>query len=72
MALPQDTIASCIKAVGLESNPAYASRSEVKFREFDGRLIVDIKAEDLGAMRAALNTYVRWIIMCSELTKQGV
>jgi len=36
---------------------------------YDGELILTITAKDLHAMRAAANTYIRWLDMCMKLVK---
>ncbi len=35
---------------------------------YDGRIRLTITAKDLTAMRAAANTYVRWLDMCMKIT----
>lgn len=57
--------ASC-KSIGIETNHVL-NRSSVDLNYEDDFLGIRIKANDLHALRAALNTYLRWIIMCYDL-----
>ena len=36
------------------------SRSEVSLEKLDGELVIRFRAEDVVALRAALNSYLRW------------
>lgn len=36
------------------------SRSSMRVSEENGELVIDIEAEDVVALRAALNSYLRW------------
>jgi len=42
-------------------------RTEVKIEWFQGKLKMKIRAEDLHALRAALNSYLRWINLGYEV-----
>jgi KEOPS complex subunit Pcc1 len=33
----------------------------------DGEIVLDVEASDLGALRAALNSYLRWIRISEEI-----
>ena len=65
--LPKETAETCIKAIGLEVENDVHERSKVDLKYGNGILVLVIKSKDLTSMRAALNTYLRWIIMCSNL-----
>ena len=65
--LPKETAETCIKAIALEVENDVHERSKVDLKYGSGILVLLIKAKDLTSMRAALNTYLRWIIMCSNL-----
>ena len=36
-------------------------RTKVKVREKGGLLTIDIEAQDVNALRAAVNSYLRWV-----------
>ncbi|MDW5563299.1 MAG: KEOPS complex subunit Pcc1 [Methanomassiliicoccus sp.] len=42
-------------------------RTKVKLAPGEGEIILDIEASDLGALRAALNSYLRWIRLSEEI-----
>lgn len=42
-------------------------RTKVKGRTEDGRLVLSIEATDLSALRAALNSYLRWIKITKDM-----
>lgn len=42
-------------------------RTRVKLARVDGGLLLDVEATDLGALRAALNSYLRWIGISEEI-----
>jgi tRNA threonylcarbamoyladenosine modification (KEOPS) complex Pcc1 subunit len=65
--LTEETAQTCIKAIALEVENDVHERSKVDIRYDSGQLLLAIKAKDLTSMRAALNTYLRWIIMCTNL-----
>lgn len=44
-------------------------RSKTTITSKGNKLKLKIQAEDLHALRAAINTYLKWIIMCNELAK---
>jgi tRNA threonylcarbamoyladenosine modification (KEOPS) complex Pcc1 subunit len=59
----------CCNAIGLEASAVKHSRSNVRLY-YDRALVLDVEARDLHAMRAAVNTYLRWIDMtCKLMTK---
>lgn len=67
--MPEQEALTCRDAVNMEAHSQSLSRSSVNlyYSRSSGELVVDIKAEDLTALRAALNTYLRWVLMCSEV-----
>lgn len=65
---PEHSVQICRKAVSMEAKSDALSRSEVVLSGSGGCLKIVITATDLGALRAALNTYLRWINMCLTLT----
>ncbi|MEM1574423.1 MAG: KEOPS complex subunit Pcc1 [Nitrososphaerota archaeon] len=46
-------------------NPA-TNRSKINLLIRNGELLMDIEAKDMTALRAALNSYIRWINMIIE------
>ncbi|MEM2083329.1 MAG: KEOPS complex subunit Pcc1 [Nitrososphaerota archaeon] len=46
-------------------NPA-TNRSKIDLLIRDGKLLMNVEAKDMTALRAALNSYVRWINMIIE------
>ena len=68
--IPKDAAETCCNAVGIEAGSAALQRASVKLAYEDNGLLVDISAQDLSSMRAALNTYLRWVGMCVDLTKK--
>ncbi|MFZ2455148.1 MAG: KEOPS complex subunit Pcc1 [Candidatus Altiarchaeia archaeon] len=68
--VPAETAQVCCASVGLEAQSEALSRSKVELSCEKDALILNVSAQDLGAMRAAVNTYLRWIIMCCDLTNE--
>lgn len=65
--IPTEIARICCQSVGIETKSEALSRSRVDLGYDENYLKLDIDAQDLSAMRAALNTYLRWIIMCHDL-----
>ena len=55
--------------VEAEDNSSKGSKVEIKYNEKEKALEIKIKAKDLSALRATMNTYLRWVIICEELVK---
>jgi|GEM_PF-1265289 len=55
-----------ISAIHCELESDTHERSTVKI-DYDGKLVLSIEAADLAAMRAAANTYLRFVDMCMKL-----
>jgi len=47
------------------------SRSNMNVREEDGELVMEIQADDVVALRAALNSYLRWTKLAID-TKDAI
>jgi KEOPS complex subunit Pcc1 len=43
-------------------------RSRVKLTRDGEDIVLDVEASDLGALRAALNSYLRWIEISEEIS----
>lgn len=65
--LPKEKVAVCQRALALETENESIQRSKIEVKEFANGLIILVRANDLSAMRAAINTYLRWVIMCCKL-----
>ncbi len=44
-----------------------AGKSTVSIAETDGSITLTIRADSLSALRAALNAYLRWLIMVDQV-----
>jgi KEOPS complex subunit Pcc1 len=44
-------------------------RTRVKISSGPGQLVLDIEASDLAALRAALNSYLRWIKVAEDVSR---
>ena len=58
---------ACLNSIRSEIDSTAYDRSSVDL-VYDGELVLHIKARDLHALRAAANTYLRWLDMCLKLT----
>ncbi|NLI74275.1 MAG: hypothetical protein GX369_05850 [Euryarchaeota archaeon] len=43
-------------------------RTQVELIHEDGDIILNVEASDLGALRAALNSYLRWIEVSEQIS----
>ncbi len=68
--IPAEAAKVCCQSVGLEAQSEALTRSKVELSCEKDCLLLHITASDLSAMRAAVNTYLRWIIMCCDLTEE--
>lgn len=55
------------ESLGLESDGTSHERSKTKVKPEGDRLEIRIEAPDLHALRAAVNTYLNWVMMCDRL-----
>jgi KEOPS complex subunit Pcc1 len=46
-------------------------RSRVHGQMEDGQLVLRVEADDLAALRAALNSYIRWMIVAQDMSKMA-
>lgn len=46
-------------------------RSRVRGQMEEGELVLRIEADDLAALRAALNSYIRWMIVAEDMSKMA-
>jgi KEOPS complex subunit Pcc1 len=52
-----------------EIAPVKSERSKTTVKAEGNKLKLKIEAEDLHSLRAAVNTYLKWIIMCEKLAE---
>ena len=43
-------------------------RTRVKLTRDDGDIVLEVEASDLGSLRAALNSYLRWIEISEQIS----
>ncbi|MBD3388440.1 MAG: hypothetical protein GF416_05160 [Candidatus Altiarchaeales archaeon] len=67
LSVPADKAEACLSSIQPEIDSELHDRSSVKL-EYDKELILTVTAKDLHAMRAAANTYIRWLDMSLRLT----
>jgi len=65
--LGEEKASAIAKAIGLEAGSELMRRSSVSVTSDVGQLTLDVQAKDIHGLRASLNTYMRWVIMCDEL-----
>ena len=58
--VPEDLVNILLGAIQPEVERPSSSRSEVSVRAVGRRLIFRVKSSDVSALRAALNSYLRW------------
>lgn len=46
-------------------------RTKVSVRSQQGEVVVEIEADDQNALRAALNSYIRWANVAEETAKEA-
>jgi tRNA threonylcarbamoyladenosine modification (KEOPS) complex Pcc1 subunit len=66
--LPLHAARICAESIQMEAQSEALSRSKIDLSCEDDTLILRVAASDLSALRAAMNTYLRWINMCAGLT----
>jgi tRNA threonylcarbamoyladenosine modification (KEOPS) complex Pcc1 subunit len=47
------------------------SRNKMEIKEEDGELVISLEADDVVALRAALNSYLRWTKLAID-TKESI
>ncbi len=63
----EGAVSAAMSALKPELNTS--RRFSVDLREEGGDLVVVIRANDLSALRAALNSYARWLYLIENLDK---
>ena len=69
LGVPTGIAEICCLSVEMEAKSEALPRSNVDLEYGRDYLSLNITSSDLGAMRAALNTYLRWVIMCCDLLR---
>lgn len=46
-------------------------RTKISVESLEGAVMVKIEADDQNALRAALNSYIRWMNVAAETTKEA-
>ncbi|ODS35779.1 MAG: hypothetical protein A7316_01770 [Candidatus Altiarchaeales archaeon WOR_SM1_86-2] len=69
--MPKQAAKICCEAMGVEIDAVgdEMQRSSVGVACDEGGLNLHITAKDLNALRAALNTYFRWVVMCCDVVR---
>jgi tRNA threonylcarbamoyladenosine modification (KEOPS) complex Pcc1 subunit len=65
--LPLHAARICAESIQMEAQSEALSRSKIDLSCREDALIFRVAASDLSSMRAAMNTYLRWINMCASL-----
>jgi len=55
-----------VRALGPETKTTPARRSSVRIEEKGRILILNFEAKDTTALRASINSYLRWIVLVNE------
>ncbi len=58
-----------MEALKVEGLPPKASRAEVDITHRKNILSLDINARDTAALRAAINSFLRWAAIARDMTK---
>jgi|WetSurMetagenome_2_1015567.scaffolds.fasta_scaffold1143347_3 tRNA threonylcarbamoyladenosine modification (KEOPS) complex Pcc1 subunit len=66
--LSDEAANACLNSIIPEIESDLHERTTVELRHDGQQLVLHITAKDLHAMRAAANTYIRWLDMCVKLT----
>jgi tRNA threonylcarbamoyladenosine modification (KEOPS) complex Pcc1 subunit len=64
----KDVASSILKSMRPEIDSDIHGRSSISLA-YDTALVLHISSQDLHALRAAANTYIRWLDMCVKLAK---
>lgn len=67
LALPADKASVIARSLLPESKGESRERSKTTVTHEGNLLKLRIDAPDLHALRAAINTYLKWVIMCDRL-----
>ncbi len=65
----KENLKACIGALEPEIDPEILRRSRIKMERSGNTLELCFETDDLTAMRACMNTYLRWTDMCLSITQ---
>ncbi|MFH0860444.1 MAG: KEOPS complex subunit Pcc1 [Candidatus Altiarchaeota archaeon] len=69
ISMPASDAKIIASALALEAGSDMQRRSAVKVTPLGDGLQLDITADDLHALRASLNTYLRWVMMAGDIVR---
>ncbi|OGD45912.1 hypothetical protein A3K69_04355 [Candidatus Bathyarchaeota archaeon RBG_16_57_9] len=61
LAVPDGTVEAILGALTPETGSPSSDRSDAELERIPGGLVIRAYASDTSAMRAALNSYLRWV-----------
>jgi len=64
--VPREAAEACLESIKPELGFGVRERSSAEL-SYDGELMLRVRARDIHALRAAVNTYLRWLDMCLKL-----
>jgi len=67
LSLTAEKAEALAEALKVDADASSFERSSVKVGRAGGDVTVLIEARDLAALRAAANTFMRWIVMCENV-----
>ncbi len=67
--VPSEVADVCCRSIEMETKSDALRRSEITLDRDGNFMNLKIRARDLTALRGSMNTYLRWIAMCLNLTK---
>jgi len=68
LSIDSSTPDKLLRALGPELGRS-VPRTRVEGAVEDGRVLISIETSDLSALRAALNSYLRWIKIAKDMTE---
>ncbi|MBN2014771.1 MAG: hypothetical protein JW778_06290 [Candidatus Altiarchaeota archaeon] len=71
ISVPSKKADLCRRALEMETQSESLRRSKISIENKEDSLLLDIEADDLSALRASMNTYLRWADMCLKLIDEG-
>jgi tRNA threonylcarbamoyladenosine modification (KEOPS) complex Pcc1 subunit len=63
----REQLESVFKALEPETRTALTKRSKVKASVNDGFLVLSFEAADTSALRAAMNSFLHWILLTKDV-----
>lgn len=66
--MPREEAEICRKSLAIEAGEV--RKSKIDLSTCREGLRIEVEAEDLSSLRAAINTYLRWITLCINLLEK--